>query len=258
MADRRDFMGYVGTGAIGGIVGYYVGAQKLLGIQPERSPVETETSPTQTEIPSEDTSTDSDTPQESTSGGNNSSNMNAVFSDDYDRSEITELRAVNESIERWEIENNIDGRSLKGEGGSSSPGPGARVVYDPTEYEWSGDREISVEYRTDTSLSKRHAQLLFYDGVVEWQVAATEALDIFRLRWGYKGDGAIQNVDKRMESGTVHKISVRIEGSKITAAFDGEDLIEYTHYEEIGPGTVGFGVGDGRRTWYDKLRVREL
>jgi hypothetical protein len=199
-----------------------------------------------------------DTPQESTSDSSNNSNMNANFSDDYERSEITELRAVNEPLDRWEIENNIDGRSLKGEGGNSSPGPGARVVYDPTQYEWSGNREISVEYRTDTSLSKRHAQLLFYDGVVEWQVAATEALDVFRLRWGYKGDGAVQNVDKRMESGTVHELSVRIEGSRITASFDGEDLIEYTHFEEIGPGTVGFGVGDGRRTWYDKLRVASL
>jgi hypothetical protein len=33
MTDRRDLMNYIGTGAIGGIIGYYVGAQKLLGIQ---------------------------------------------------------------------------------------------------------------------------------------------------------------------------------------------------------------------------------
>jgi hypothetical protein len=35
MALRREIMNYVGTGAIGGIVGYYVGAQGLLGIQSE-------------------------------------------------------------------------------------------------------------------------------------------------------------------------------------------------------------------------------
>lgn len=35
MATRRRLMEYIGTGAIGGIVGYYVGAQELLGIQSE-------------------------------------------------------------------------------------------------------------------------------------------------------------------------------------------------------------------------------
>lgn len=35
MSLRREFMNYVGTGAIGGIIGYYVGAKGLLGIQSE-------------------------------------------------------------------------------------------------------------------------------------------------------------------------------------------------------------------------------
>lgn len=57
MADRRDFMGYIGTGAIGSIVGYYVGAQKLLGIQSEDVVVERD--PDQpTEEPPEDTPTE--------------------------------------------------------------------------------------------------------------------------------------------------------------------------------------------------------
>jgi hypothetical protein len=66
MADRRDFMGYIGTGAIGSIVGYYVGAQKLLGIQSED--VVVERPPDQsTEEPPEDTPTEEppeDTPTE--------------------------------------------------------------------------------------------------------------------------------------------------------------------------------------------------
>lgn len=33
MSQRRDFLGYIGTGALGTMIGYYVGAQKLLGIQ---------------------------------------------------------------------------------------------------------------------------------------------------------------------------------------------------------------------------------
>ena len=37
MSLRREFMNYVGTGAIGGIIGYYVGAQGLLGIQSDSS-----------------------------------------------------------------------------------------------------------------------------------------------------------------------------------------------------------------------------
>ena len=40
MSLRREFMNYVGTGAIGGMAGYYVGAQGLLGIQSEENPTE--------------------------------------------------------------------------------------------------------------------------------------------------------------------------------------------------------------------------
>lgn len=40
MALRRELMNYLGTGAIGGIAGYYVGAQGLLGIQSEEVVVE--------------------------------------------------------------------------------------------------------------------------------------------------------------------------------------------------------------------------
>jgi hypothetical protein len=33
VSQRRDFLGYIGTGALGAMAGYYVGAQELLGIQ---------------------------------------------------------------------------------------------------------------------------------------------------------------------------------------------------------------------------------
>jgi hypothetical protein len=56
MAERRDFMGYIGTGAIGSIVGYYAGAQKLLGIQSEEV-----ARPSAEDTPTEDTPTE-DTP----------------------------------------------------------------------------------------------------------------------------------------------------------------------------------------------------
>lgn len=45
MSNRRKFINYVGTGAIGGILGYYVGAQELLGIQSD----DAETIPNTTE-----------------------------------------------------------------------------------------------------------------------------------------------------------------------------------------------------------------
>jgi len=45
MTDRRDFMGYIGTGAIGSMVGYYVAAKELLGIQSGTKTPETETPP---------------------------------------------------------------------------------------------------------------------------------------------------------------------------------------------------------------------
>jgi hypothetical protein len=60
MADRRDFMGYIGTGAIGGIAGYYVGARELLGIQSEEVVrPSTEDTPSKN-TPTEDANTDSD------------------------------------------------------------------------------------------------------------------------------------------------------------------------------------------------------
>jgi streptogramin lyase len=51
-------MGYIGTGAIGGIVGFYAGAQKLLGIQSQEV-----ARPSTEETPTEDTPTE-DTPEE--------------------------------------------------------------------------------------------------------------------------------------------------------------------------------------------------
>ena len=42
MSKRREFMNYIGTGAIGGMVGYYVGAQGLLGIQSDENPTESQ------------------------------------------------------------------------------------------------------------------------------------------------------------------------------------------------------------------------
>jgi hypothetical protein len=36
MPSRREVLNYIGTGAIGGMVGYYVGARELLGIQSDR------------------------------------------------------------------------------------------------------------------------------------------------------------------------------------------------------------------------------
>lgn len=58
MALRRELMNYIGTGAIGGIVGYYVGARGLLGIQSNevvRTPPEDE----------EQAPEDQDTPEDS-------------------------------------------------------------------------------------------------------------------------------------------------------------------------------------------------
>jgi hypothetical protein len=51
MSVRREFLSYIGTGAIGSIVGYYIGAQELLGIQSDqiarRNPEEPAEEPTE-------------------------------------------------------------------------------------------------------------------------------------------------------------------------------------------------------------------
>jgi hypothetical protein len=66
MALRREILSYVGTGAIGSMVGYYVGVKRLLGLQSEQAranrgePAETETpTATETETP---TATETETP----------------------------------------------------------------------------------------------------------------------------------------------------------------------------------------------------
>jgi hypothetical protein len=51
MTDRRDFMGYIGTGVVGSIIGYYAGAQKLLGIQSEQTPRRNPEEPTEESVP---------------------------------------------------------------------------------------------------------------------------------------------------------------------------------------------------------------
>lgn len=56
MSTRREVMNYIGTAAIGSIVGYYVGAQELLGIQSEevvRNPEPEETTERSVEDPTE-------------------------------------------------------------------------------------------------------------------------------------------------------------------------------------------------------------
>jgi hypothetical protein len=50
-------MGYIGTGAIGSMVGYYVAAKELLGIQSGTKTPETETPPPETETPPPETET---------------------------------------------------------------------------------------------------------------------------------------------------------------------------------------------------------
>jgi hypothetical protein len=79
MALRREIMSYIGTGAIGGIIGYYVGVKKLLGIQSAPRSVESvpeeSTSPTPEaitdppETPTEEPREPTDTPTETTGGG---------------------------------------------------------------------------------------------------------------------------------------------------------------------------------------------
>lgn len=256
MVTRREALSYISAGTMfGGIAGYYVGAQELLGIQSDT--VVRESAPAQSDTSSDPSDTSTDQSDDSVDDTPNTEGSSEFF-DDYERNQITDLVTLNEPLDRWEITNGINGRSLQGEGGSDSPGPGARVVYDPDQYSWSGNRQISVQYKTDPSLSKRHAQLFFFDDGSWWQIAATESLNSLRLRWENQEGGSLQNVDTRMESGTVHEITVNIEDATITASLDGEELIEHTHTERIGSGTVGFGVGDGRRTWFDNLRIQPL
>jgi hypothetical protein len=130
------------------------------------------------------------------------------------------------------------------------------VRYDPDRYSWSGDRRISVRFRSDTDFSKRHAQLYFYDDDVWWQVAAALPLDYLRFRHEERGE--IKKIETPMDSAEPHTLSAAIRGRRISVGFDGAAGFTYTHSEPIGAGTVGFGIGFERATWYDDLRVQPL
>ncbi|WP_277542948.1 hypothetical protein [Haloarcula laminariae] len=78
MALRREIMAYIGTGAIGGIVGYYAGVKELLGIQShEESRVRNSEEPSET--PS-NTATETQEPDQST-GEQNSVPFEETFDD---------------------------------------------------------------------------------------------------------------------------------------------------------------------------------
>lgn len=178
-----------------------------------------------------------------------------AFVDRFERAGITDLEATMGPLEYWSITNGIDGRSLRAQGGGSK-GSGGRVRYDPATYSWSGDRRISVRFQSDTSFSKRHAQLFFYDDDVWWQVAAALPLDYLRFRHEERGE--IKKIQTPMDSSEPHTLSAAIRGRSISVGFDGAAGFTYTHSEPIGGGTVGFGIGYERATWYDNLRVEPL
>lgn len=101
MSTRREIMNYIGTGAIGAIIGFYAGAQELLGIQSEETevePVSPPETPTNPNTP-EDTPTNPNTPE---SSGEN------IF-DDFEDSQLgwtvtdgdgSALTFVSESVHR--------------------------------------------------------------------------------------------------------------------------------------------------------------
>lgn len=74
MSDRRDVLSYIGVGAIGGMLGYYTGAQELLGIQSSAAPPE---SASDEEPPAGDTSTDDSSGQ--SSGGTDTTDDISAF-----------------------------------------------------------------------------------------------------------------------------------------------------------------------------------
>lgn len=79
MTSRREFMNYIGTGAIGGMIGYYAGAQELLGIQSEEV-----VRPSTEDTPTEDTPTAEATENTPTEDAN----PDLVVLDDFEDSQL--------------------------------------------------------------------------------------------------------------------------------------------------------------------------
>ena len=117
MSLRREFMNYVGTGAVGGIAGYYVGAKHLLGIQTDKN-INTQQEPSKS---SEEQNFESSDEQDTAGNGNTFSIEMAVG----DTTRFSESVTVdNVSTSQPDI---VIGTRYRGEGGCNESSYEANV-----------------------------------------------------------------------------------------------------------------------------------
>lgn len=78
------------------------------------------------------------------------------------------------------------------------------------------------------------------------------------LRLRHEDRGEVEGAEVPMDSTEIHELGAVVRGDTIAVEFDGQTHIEHVHSDEIGGGSVGFGIGFERATWYDNLRVELL
>lgn len=143
MDSRRDFMNYVGTGAVGGMVGYYVGAKELLGIQSVST--QQMTSPEETE------------PGEGEEGGTTESEgldagetgENALFRDDFTDGTFEDRWSFAEGERNDDTEITETGTTLRHDS-PANYGPNEPILTDRS-FETEGAHRITMRARTNES-----------------------------------------------------------------------------------------------------------
>jgi hypothetical protein len=177
-----------------------------------------------------------------------------ALDDGYEDGDLDEYVEHVETGDWSIVENGIDDRSVRVEY-SGNPDPGPIQLVDPDEFCIAGDREISVDFQSDTSHWKKNAWLYFGSEDALWSTNAAVQGDSMAL---HSADGRLKKVDVGIDDGAVHELSVSITEDSVAVQLDGTTHIEVGIEEPVPPGTVGIGNRAGSisiATTFDNLQA---
>jgi hypothetical protein len=175
-----------------------------------------------------------------------------TFTDDFSDGSLSEYVAVQGEKSAWEIDSKLDGNTLN----KMMQSGATALVLDPQQYSFDGERTISVDFRSNPSVYKKNAQVVFYSNGKRWVVHAAvqgDSINLMHPNKGFLSKEPVQIADDER-----HTLEVHIDGPDLTVSLDGTQQYTYTHNTSFGSGTVGVGTGGPdieQETWFDNLRV---
>mgnify|MGYP000126755954 CR=1 FL=1 len=178
------------------------------------------------------------------------------FSDDFETESLEDYVAEYGEKSDWSIEEALDDHAALG----SIPSGTSFLKLDPAEYSWDGDRNVSVDFKADTSNWKRNAKILLEDGEDAYIVNAAIQGDTVSLIYDEGTNGnweSVESTNHNISDWDRHTLSADVSGDTCTISVDGEEVISPTLESELGEGSVGFGIkGDiPIATWFDNLSI---